>query len=105
MNNKMDKRGIGSGGILGWIFLSFLGVTILCGFISHNLCDRLLIAVGIFGLICLFFAKSMLTTMHTGGFIFFLFLTFISLIMWIVFTATEACINFPNMINNLISFK
>jgi arginine exporter protein ArgO len=97
----MNKRGEQGGAVLGWIFLSFFVMVILCGFVSNNLCDRLLIAVGIFGLICLFFGRSMLVTMRIGGFIFFLFLTFISLVIWIMFTASEVCSTFPDILKNL----
>ena len=95
----MNKRG--GGKILGWIILAFFGIIIICGFISHNLCDRLLIAVGIFGLICSFFGRSILITMHTAGFIFFLFLTFISIMIWIMFTASGVCSTFPDILKNL----
>jgi len=97
----MNKRGEEGGDVVGWIFFGFFVITIIGGFVSPNLCDKLLIAVGIFGLICLFFGRSMLITMHTAGFVFFLFLTFVSIVIWITLTATGACVNLPNILNSL----
>ncbi len=95
----MDKRGVGEGAIIGWVFLSFFVVVILCGFISNNLCDRLLIAVGIFGMICVFFGHSLSLTMHAGGFVLFLLLTFLTLVFWIVLKGAGVCVNLPNLLN------
>jgi hypothetical protein len=96
----MNKSGEG-GKILGWIILSFFGVVIICGFISPNLCDRLLIGVGVSGLIWLFFGSSMLLNMETERFLSFLFLTIILLLIWITLKGIGVCIPFSDIIKGL----
>jgi hypothetical protein len=95
----MNKRG--GGNILGWILLAVFVVIIIAGFISPNFCDRLLIAVGVCGLVWLFFGSSMILEMETERFLYFLFLTIILLMIWITLKGIGVCVPFSEIIKDL----
>jgi hypothetical protein len=98
----MNKRGAKGGTILGGVLLIVFVMVSLYGLFSNNICDRLLIIVGLFGLFWLFFGSSILTKIEKSGFIIFLVLTIITLIAWMVLTTTGICISFPSIISSLI---
>ena len=86
-----DKRGISAEALLGWVLLAVFFSIALAGFMSPNICDKLLIAVAVFGLLWLFFGSTMLIKTEAAGFVFFLFVTLIILLGWIMLRGTGAC--------------
>lgn len=78
--------------IFGWILVAILVIFILVGFFSSNVCNRLLIGVGFFGLIWLFFGSPILTRIeHRSGWVIFLPISVVLFILWIILKATGVC--------------
>jgi len=100
----MNKKGQAEE-VIGWTLLIMLILITLFGFFSANICNRLLIGVGISGLIWLFFETPIITRVEARGFIFFLPLTFVLLIIWIILRATGICLPISEIIKTLNPIK
>jgi len=87
MMNKRES----AGSILRWILLSSFVMITACGFLSPDLCDRLLISVGTFGLLWLFFGNPHSLKIKADGYISFLFLTLLLLLFWIILRGIGLC--------------
>lgn len=78
--------------IVGWIIIIVLVGLILYGIFSSNICNRLLIGIGIFGFIWLIFGSPILTRVeHSSGFRFFLPLSIVLFIIWIILKVSGVC--------------
>jgi len=97
----MNKKGQEE--FIGWVLVVILVITILFGIFSSNICNRILIGVGISGLIWMFFGNPSITRVETrGGFVFFLPLTIVLFIIWIILKATGICIPITEIAKNLV---
>ena len=102
----MDKKGQGAEDIFGWILAIILVIVTLVGFFSENICNRLLIGVGIFGLIWLFFGSPIIMRMeHRSGWVFFLPISVVLLVIWIILKATGFCIPVTEFLKSLLSLS
>jgi hypothetical protein len=77
----------------GWLLIALSVFLIIYGFLSSLLCDRLLIGVGVFGLLWIFFGSPVITKVEHSktGFVFFLPISVVLVIIWIILRASEVC--------------
>jgi len=89
----MNKKGQEPAEVFGWILVIFLVVVFLIGLFSGNVCDRLLIGVSIFGLIWIFFGSPIITRVEheRSGWVFFIPLSIVLLIIWIILKVSGTC--------------
>ena len=100
----MNKKGQADAQeVFGWILVGILVIITLVGFFSNNICNRLLIGVGIFGLIWMFFGSPIIVEMeHRSGWKFFLPISVVLFIIWIILKATGVCIPATEFLKSLL---
>jgi hypothetical protein len=77
----------------GWLLVAFSVFLIIYGFLSKILCDRLLVGVGVFGLLWIFFGSPVITRVEytKGGFVFFLPISVVLAIIWVILRMSDVC--------------
>jgi hypothetical protein len=97
----MNKRGVEAGTVVGVMLLIILVATAFYGFFSTSICDKLLIGVGVFGLLWLFFGSPLLIKIEQKNFIIFSFSTIACLVLWIILNTTGACVTWVDAVKSL----
>lgn len=88
----MNRKGQDGEMVFGLILTAILGILVLYGFFSANICNRLLIVVGITGLMWLYLGTPLITKIeHSSGWVFFLPLSVLTIIIWIILNSIGIC--------------